>query len=170
MCTRETFWHRLWFIVIMVRWTHFYRTIHSYTLNHGCSYFLFFRAAISIRPLSKTRQKKTQSETKILCSPAVPGFKVKNWMKVVFFFVIHLHLGVKSFYTYVTIQSSLLQTATGLCLVCNSKRNNRTIEYQLKLLLKLFKRISIDILLFTVSQVNSKFPAHSLLAPLPLQF
>lgn len=91
-------------------------------------------------------------------------------MKVVFFFVIHLHLGVKSFYTYVTIQSSLLQMATGLCLVCNSKRNNRTIEYQLKLLLKLFKRISIDILLFTVSQVNSKFPAHSLLAPLPLQF
>lgn len=91
-------------------------------------------------------------------------------MKVVFFFVIHLHLGVKSFYTYVTIQSSLLQMATGLCLVCNSKRNNRTIEYQLKLLLKLLKRISIDILLFTVSQVNSKFPAHSLLAPLPLQF
>lgn len=87
-----------------------------------------------------------------------------------FFFVVHLHLGVKSFYTYVTIQSSLLQMATGLCLVCNSKRNNRTIEYQLKLLLKLFKRISIDILLFTVSQVNSKFPPHSLLAPLPLQF
>lgn len=54
-----------------------------------------------------------------------------------FFFVVHLHLGVKSFYTYVTIQSSLLQMATGLCLVCNSKRNNRTIEYQLKLLLKL---------------------------------
>lgn len=50
------------------------------------------------------------------------------------------------------------------------KSNNRTIEYQLKLLLKLFKRISIDILLFTVSQVNSKFPPHSLLAPLPLQF
>lgn len=87
-------------------------------------------------------------------------------MKVVFFFVIHLHLGVKSFYTYVTIQSSLLQMVTGLCLVCNSKRNNRTIEYQLKL----FKRISIDILLYTVSQVNSKYPAHSLLAPLPLQF
>lgn len=30
--------------------------------------------------------------------------------------------------------------------------------------------IEIDILLFTVSQVNSKFPPHSLLAPLPLQF
>lgn len=82
-------------------------------------------------------------------------------MKVVFFFVIHLHLGVKSFYTYVTIQSSLLQTATGLCLVCNSKRNNRTIEYQLKLLLKLFKRISIDILLFTVSQISRTKPPRS---------